>query len=200
MRPAAASAASPRPTPLAAPRAVTAYQPAALITTISAPASTAVQRWPASATTATTAMAIGASSATTAASRSGRGGAPPSATAGAVLAARGIRQPPADRSWPSDRQPFASGLGWAHGATPGGSPFGPKRHPRPAVGADADTEDLMHLDPVQVEANPRDCDVESPHASAALADLAHHFAPVSVEVAAPLAKRHRVVLADVLLV
>src|SRR5271165_371385 len=58
----------------------------------------------------------------------------------------------------------------------------------------------MNLDAVQIEAYARDGHIQAPHAGAALADLADRLLPVALQVLTPLAQRHRVVLAQVLLV
>src|SRR6478672_62566 len=56
----------------------------------------------------------------------------------------------------------------------------------------------MDLYSVEVEPHPRHCYVQPPHARATLAHLGNCRLPVALEVRAPLAQRHRVMLAQVL--
>src|SRR5690349_20911650 len=76
----------------------------------------------------------------------------------------------------------------------------PQRHVRAPVLVRSDAQDLVELDPVELEAEPGSGHVEPPDPRRALADLGHRLVPVGVEVAAPARERLGVVLAEVLLV
>jgi hypothetical protein len=52
-------------------------------------------------------------------------------------------------------------------------PVGPKRHPGLPVVAEANTEQLVDLDPVEVEPHSRGRHIEPPRARPALSDLGH---------------------------
>src|SRR5580698_7893689 len=86
------------------------------------------------------------------------------------------------------------------GELPGRLPVGPQRHAGPAIRAELDAEDLMQLDLVALEAEPRPGHVQPPHTGRSLADFGHCLVPVVVQVGAPGGQRLGVVLAQVLLV
>ena len=72
--------------------------------------------------------------------------------------------------------------------------------PRSPRGVRLDREHLVQLDLVGLEAHPRAGHVQAPDPRGALADLGDALVPVVGEVLAPAGQRHRVVLAQVLLV
>ena len=99
---------------------------------------------------------------------------------------------PAGRAWPGS--PGLSGRGRPR------LPVGPQRHARRPVLAEPHAEDLVQLDLVALEAEPRPGHVQPPDPGRALADLGDRLVPVLVQVRAPAGQRLGVVLAQVLLV
>ena len=91
-----------------------------------------------------------------------------------------------------DVQTAALAVGASEGRT--------QREPRRPALAELHTQHLVELDVVDVEADPGRRHVELPHTSPAQSDFGDGLLPVGVEIRAPVAARHRVVLAQVLLV
>src|SRR5260221_359504 len=77
-------------------------------------------------------------------------------------------------------------------------PVGAERNAGPAGGAQLDPENLVQLDLVAVEPQPRPGHIEPPDPGGSLTDLGNGLLPVLVKVGAPGGKGERVVLPQVL--
>src|SRR5882757_6064096 len=68
-----------------------------------------------------------------------------------------------------------------------------------AVRVELDRQNLVQLNDIGFEAQPRPCHVQPPHLRGRQPDLLDRLVPVLDEIAAPVAQRQRVVMAQVLL-